>query len=96
MIELKRVLVPVDDTPFNDICSFETESYIGAFVDHIPKTCNSGFVVMPKDNYEFSLIFVDCPDSLEKLDDMVYDRVDEHIESVSTSRCLDIKINEDY
>lgn len=96
MIELKRILAPVDDTPFDEICSFETENYIGIFVDTSPATFTSGYVIMPKSDSEFSFAFVDEANTLEQLDEIVFRKVDEHITAVSTSRCLDIKINEDY
>jgi len=94
MIQLKRVIAPIDDTPFDEICSFETENYIGMFVDNFPKYHISGFILMPKDDIEFEIIFIETPNDLEKLDVIVYGKVDEHIESVSTSRHLEIKIVE--
>lgn len=96
MIKLKRILAPVDDTPFDEICSFETENYIGIFVDPFPIAFTSGYVIMPKSDSEFSFAFVDEANTLEQLDEIVLRKVDEHITAVSTSRCLDIKINEDY
>lgn len=95
MIQLKRVIAPADDTPFDDICSFETENFVGVYVESLPKIHLPGFMIMPKENYEFMAECIDMPDSLDKLDNVVFDKVYEHIESVSTSRCLEIKINED-
>lgn len=95
MIELKCVLAPVDDTPYDEICSFETANYIGIYTDFFPVGNISGFVVMPKKDIEFSVIFIKAPNNLEELDSIVYDEVDEHIISVSTSRCLDIIIVEE-
>lgn len=94
MIELKRVIAPIDDTPFDEICSFETENYIGMYVDDFPKYHISGFILMPKDDIEFGIIFIEIPNDLEKLDTIVYGKVEEHIESVSTSRRLEVKIIE--
>ena len=96
MIQLKRVLAPIDGTPFDEICSFETANYIGIYIDFFPEIHESGFVVMPRDDIEFSIVFIKTPNNLEELDNIVYDKVDEHIDFVSTSRCLEIKINEDY
>ena len=105
MIELKRILAPVDDTPFDEICSFETANYIGIFVDNFPDDWQPGFVILPKGDSEFSLDFVkfvsnlerlDDIANLERLDDIVFEKTAEHINGVSTSRCLEIKINEDY
>ena len=95
MIQLKRIIAPVDDTPFDEICSFETANYIGIFVDDFPKYHISGFILMPKDDIEFWIIFIETPNNLEKLDTIVCGKVDEHIESVSTSRRLEVKIIED-
>ena len=97
MIELKRVIAPADGTPFDEICSFETQSYIGIFVDYISildSFATPKFLIMPKGDCEFSIEFVESPDNLEKLDNFVYDKTDEHIIGVSTSRSLEIKIDE--
>lgn len=97
MIELKRVIAPVDDTPFDEICSFETENYIGIFVDYInilDSFATPKFLIMPKNTIEFNIEFIEIPDSLEKLDYEVYNKTDEHIIGVSTSRSLEIKIDE--
>lgn len=96
MIELERILAPIDGTPFDEICSFETANYIGAYVDFFPEVHESGFAVMPKNDIEFSLIFIKAPNNLDELDSIVYDKTDEHIVCVSTSRCLEIKICEGY
>lgn len=93
MIKLMRILAPVDDTPFSEICSFETENYIGVFVDTFPTAFTSGYVIMPKSDSEFSFAFVNETTTLEQLDEIVFRKVEEHITAVSTSRCLDIKIN---
>lgn len=94
MIQLKRILAPVDNTPFDEICSFETANYIGIFVNSFPEVYESGFIVMPKADIEYSIAFIKAPNNLEELDGIVYDKVDEHIESVSTSRCLEVSIKE--
>ena len=96
MIELKRTLAPVDGTPFDEICSFETDNYIGIYVGNFPEVYESGYIVMPKSDIEYSIDFIKTPTNLEELDGIVYDNVDEHINCVSTSRCLEIKINEGY
>lgn len=96
MIKLTRILAPVDDTPFDEICSFETENYIGVFVDSSPKDGQPGFIVMPKCDSEFSIDLISFVNTLEKLDERVYSVTEERIIAVSTIRCLDIKINEDY
>lgn len=97
MIELKRVIAPVDDTPFDEICSFETENYIGIYVDcmYVNDEFISSYVILPKNDLEFSIDFVNVPVNLEQLDNKVFEIVGEHITCVSTSRQLDIKICED-
>ena len=94
MIELKRTLAPVDNTPFDEICSFETDNYIGIYVGNFPEVYESGYIVMPKSDIEYSIDFIKTPTNLEELDSIVYDKVDEHINCVSTSRCLDVNIME--
>lgn len=96
MIELKRVIAPADGTPFDEICSFETENYIGIYVGNFPKVYEAGYIIMPKSDIEYSIDFIKTPNNLEELDSIVYDKVDEHINYVSTSRCLEVKICEDY
>ena len=88
MIELKRVLAPIDDTPFEEICSFETENYIGIFVENPEK-----FIVVPKRG-EFEIISIGFPKSLQDMDEKTYQETGERIASVSTSRILAIKIDE--
>jgi len=89
MIALKRILAPVDDTKFNDICSFETENYIGIWVDQ------DGFILLTKEDIEFQYKIIGSVDSLEELDDKVYEYCEEHIDSVSTSRHISVNIIED-
>ena len=91
MIELKRVIAPIDDTPFDEICSFETDNYIGMFVDY-----NEKFLIMPKGGLVFDITFANNTNTLAELDEEVYNRIDEHIKAVSTSRCLETRINEEY
>ena len=93
MIELKRVIAPVDDTPFDEICSFETDDFIGVFIEY---KGTEKFALMPKDVYEFCIDFIDMPKSLEELDCKVYDLICEHINCVSTSRHIEFNIIEDY
>lgn len=94
MIALKKVIAPVDDTPFDEICSFETENYVGAYVDDLPRIHEPGFVLMPKNGGEFSIEVFIIPESLEAIDNIVYSKTKEHIVSVSTSRSLKVEIDE--
>ena len=96
MIALKKVIAPVDDTSFDEICSFETENYIGIYVDNLPKIHEPGFVLMPKNDGEFSIDCIPVPESLEKLDSIVASKtLEEHIVSVSMSRSLRVEIDEE-
>lgn len=94
MIELKRVIAPADDTPFDEICSFETENYIGIYVDCLPRLYIHCFLIVPKGDLEFSIEYIETPDNLEQLDNKVFEITGEHIIGVSTSRSLEIKIDE--
>ena len=94
MIALKKVIAPVDDTPFEEICSFETANYIGVYVEESPVDHGPCFAIMPIMDGEFSLECIPMPESLAKLDEIVYKKVRENIQSVSTSRCLTIEIDE--
>lgn len=80
MIEVKRVLAPVNGVDFNDICSFTTETCIGIY-DH---TCEK-WLLVDRESIEFSSIYIKNTDTLEELDDAVYDAIEERIEGVSTS-----------
>ena len=79
MIQVKRTLTAVDGTSFHEICSFETNNYIGIYVDIIPNCNYSGYIILPKND----------------LDATVFYKTEEHITSVSTSRCLNIRVDED-
>lgn len=90
MIEVKRVIAAADGTAFQDINSFTTENYIGIFTQHADKDV---FAVFPRDG-EFEMLLISCPDSLQALDDQLFDLLEEHIEKVSTSSNIEIKISE--
>lgn len=94
MIALKKVIAPVDDTPFDEICSFETPNYIGVYVEESPVNHRPCFVLMPIMDGEFSLECIPMPESLAELDEIVYKKVRENIQSVSTSRSLTVVIDE--
>lgn len=94
MIALKKVIAPINDTPFEEICSFETPNYIGAYVEESPVDHGPCFVLMPKMDGEFSLECIPMPESLAKLDEIVYKKVKENIQSVSTSRSINVEIDE--
>lgn len=88
MIEVKRVIAAADGTPFENINSFITENYVGVFTHHEGEDV---FAVFPKDG-GFEMSLVPFPDCLQELDEKIFDLVEEHIEKVSTSNNLEIKI----
>ena len=71
-------------------------NYIGIYIDNFPEIHESGYILMPKNDIEYSIAFIKESTNLEELDGIVCDEVDEHINCVSTSRCLEIKICEGY
>lgn len=97
MIQVKQTLAIVDGTSFHEICSFETNNYIGIYVDTIPNCNYSGYIILPKNDLVFSIDYIEEieDEDLEHLDATVFYKTEEHITSVSTSRCLDIRVDED-
>lgn len=78
MIRLVRSLALENGQDFEEVCSFITEDYIGIY-DH-----NSDrFVVMAKSDCAFSLTVLPRCNSLDELDDTVYEECGEHIVGVS-------------
>lgn len=78
MIQLRRVLAPIDDTSFDDIRSFTTEEYYGLY----DFGCNQ-WIIFPKEDIEFNSEHLGSPDTLEELDEKVHEATGEHILSVS-------------
>lgn len=78
MIQLRRVLAPIDGTSFDDIRSFTTEEYYGLY----DFGCNQ-WIIFAKSDSEFSSERLGSPDTLEELDEKVYEATAEHILSVS-------------
>lgn len=78
MIQLKRVLAPIDGTSFDDIRSFTTEEFYGLY-DY---GCNQ-WIIFAKADSEFSSEHLGSPDTLEELDEKVHEATGEHILSVS-------------
>ena len=78
MIQLRRVLAPIDDTSFDDIRSFTTEEYYGLY----DFGCDQ-WIIFAKADSEFSSERLGSPDTLEELDEKVCEVTGEHILSVS-------------
>lgn len=93
MIKVKRVLAPIDGTPFEEVNSFLTDNYVGVYGEYYDGS--EGFVIFPLDNDEFTMYFAGIPKTLEELDEKVFELVEERINSVSTSRHLKPTILED-
>lgn len=93
MVGVKRVISAADGTPYDEINSFTSENYVGVFSQYGGKDV---FVVFPLDGSEFEFSLIQAPDTLDELDQELYNLVEEHIEKVSTSNKLEISIYEDY
>lgn len=90
MQKVIRKLTPENDMDFEDICSFETESYIGIW-DQMKEE----YVMFAKSDYEFCLHQLPPSIDLEELDNKVYDLVQEHIIGVSECSRYTFKIDEE-
>lgn len=80
MVGLKRSLAPADGTKFEDILSFETETYYGIY-----NTFDDEFILIAKEDIDFSAESIRYAETLDELDDMVYNACGEHIIGVSNS-----------
>lgn len=78
MQKVIRKLIPENNMDFENICSFETESYIGIWDQR-----QDNYVVIAKSDCEFWLYSLSPCDDLEDLDNKVYDLVEQHIIGVS-------------
>lgn len=86
-MKLKRALVPENGTDFENIVAFATEDYVGIW-DH----CSNGFLLMAKEDSEFSCEELGNFDTLDELDDAVYDECGEHIKEVFESSAYKITL----
>ena len=78
MIRLVRSLALENGQDFEEVCSFVTDDFIGLY-DH-----NSDcFVMMAKSDCAFNLTALPHCNSLDELDDAVYEECGEHIIGVS-------------
>ena len=90
MVKLIRILTPENGMKFHDICSFETENCIGMY-NH----AEDRFVVMNQRGYELHLTTLPACDTLDELDNAVYESCEEHIIGVSESSNYEFIIKED-
>lgn len=87
MIKLKRILAPADGTDFDNICSFTTETYVGIW-NH----CTESFMMFAKEDSEFNCVDLGRPETLDELDDAVYEECKEHIDAVSALSNYEFKL----
>lgn len=80
MAKVIKTIAPENNMEFDRIYSFQTENHIGIW-SHI----DDCFLVVAKSGREFYRYEVQNCDSLEDLDDKVFDICDEHIEDVFES-----------
>lgn len=67
-----------DNMDFNEVVSFETDSYIGIW-----DVYHQEFVIIKNRDTYFEMIPLKCCDNFEELDGAVYEECDEHINFVS-------------
>lgn len=75
---------------FEDICSFETESYIGIWDQKSER-----FIVLKQSDLEMWMYKVPKVETLDELDGEVYELIDEHIIGVSDYSNYTFKIDEE-
>lgn len=81
MAKIITTLAAENGMDFNEICSFETENYIGIWCHAHDK-----FMLVTKSDIEFYSIFLNTCKDLKELDDEVCKEINEHIlEVYSTS-----------
>lgn len=78
MIKLVRSLVPENGMDFGSILSFETKNYIGMW-----NYQEDRYVLIAKNDCELRLYHLSNCDTLDKLDDLVYQKCEERIIGVS-------------
>lgn len=78
MIKLVRTLTPENGMDFGNILSFETENYIGIWNYEEDK-----YVLIAKSDNEFRLYHLSSCDTLDELDELVYQECKERIIGVS-------------
>ena len=82
MAKIITTIAVEGEMEFDDICSFETETYIGIYSHN-----HNTFVVMEKSGYEFHPFMLPICEDLVELEDEVYKLTEEHIlEAYDTSK----------
>lgn len=90
MAKVITTIAAEDGMDFWDICSFKTENYIGLY-----NNTDTSFTLIRKSYGTFAPTYLRHCDSLQELDDMVYDECKEHIKEVFEYSCYTILLNEE-
>lgn len=90
MISLIRTLTPANGLEFEEICSFETDGFVGIW-NHV----SDRFVLVARGSSEFNLMTLPACENLDQLDREVYNLIEEHIIGVSDSSTYNIMIEEE-
>lgn len=78
MSKIIRILGNEDNIDFNEITSFTTERYVGLW-DYE----SNDYFLVAKEDIEFHPTYLSIPiNSLDELDDAVYEKCEEHIDEV--------------
>lgn len=78
MIELKRQLCPVQPLEYTELVSFRTKNYIGMY-----EYDSNQYVLIPVADSQLEMSYLGDPGSYDKLDEIVFETVGEHITHVS-------------
>lgn len=90
MVGIIRSLKPENGMEFEDICSFETNSFIGIWDYSYDE-----WVLIAKENDHFDSSRIDPVSDLDALDDEVYSICGEHIEGVSKHNAYKITLTKE-
>ena len=90
MVGLIRSLKPENEMSFEDICSFETNSYIGIW-DHD----YDEWILVPKEDEHFDSSRLCSVNDLDELDKEVHLTCGEHIEGVSKYNAYKLILTKD-
>ena len=80
MIKLIRTLAPENGMKFEDVLSFETENYVGMY-----SHTDDSFILFARSDEYFNPVVLENCNTLDELDEAVYEECNEHITGVSES-----------
>ena len=88
MAKVILTIAPEDGMYFGDILSFKTDNYIGIY-----NNVREHFMLIRASDKYFEPYFIDEEfDSLQELDDMVFEKCDEHITDVYDTARYEISL----